>query len=154
MLPIEWKYTESYDDIDKSLEPKRGETRLKRYEDLRHEYLNTEVQRSLFYIEPFYQLLRQTIWAEEVIRNNDIPFVKDYIHIHVVPSQNSDLLDKKYPYSEHADMIKTWKSCLKNPEKYCCIDPSTLVDAIEKTDVDNRYHNLVNYLRTRYNYKK
>ena len=154
LLPIEWKYTESYDDIDKSLEPKRGETRLKRYEDLRHEYFNTEVQRSLFYIEPFYQLMRQTIWAEEVIRNNDIPFVKDYIHIHVVPSQNSDLLYKKYPYSEHADMIKTWKSCLKTPEKYCCIDPSTLVDAIENTDADNRYHNLVNYLRTRYNYKK
>lgn len=153
LLPIEWKYTESYDDADKSLEYKKGETRLKRYEDLRCMYFNTNIQRSLFYIEPFYQLMRQTMWAEEVIKNQDIPLVKDYIHIHVVPSDNTDLVNKKYPYSTSSNMVGTWRSCLKTPDKYICIDPKYLVEAIEKSDNNGKYDNLINYLRKRYNYK-
>lgn len=153
LLPIEWKYTESYDDTDKSLEYKKGNTRLNRYEDLRHKYFNTDVQRSLFYIEPFYQLMRQTMWAEEVIKNNDIPDVIDYRHIHVVPTLNTDLLKKEYPYSTYDNMADTWKSCLKTPDKYLCIDPLVIVNAIENADTLDKHSKLINYLRTRYNYK-
>ena len=89
IIPIEWKYTESYPDVDKSKEGVsrseegaladngvcKGVVRMNRYNKLitESEQLRTldDYGGSIYYQEPFYQLMRQTLWAEQIIRHND-----------------------------------------------------------------------------------
>ena len=104
LIPIEWKYTEFYNNQNKATEgckkdPNncKGEVRKKRYSDLinNSSQLNSE-DHTCFYFEPFYQLMRQTLWVEEMIKNRKKETLKatNYIHIHVIPSVNEDLLNK------------------------------------------------------------
>jgi len=101
LFPIEWKYVEAYGNDNKALGEK-GITRTKRYTNLinNSEQLNSNNQ-NIYYFEPFYQLMRQTLWAEQMIAHKSTETIKadDYIHIHVIPSQNSELLNKIYPCS-------------------------------------------------------
>ena len=101
VIPIEWKYTEFYNNQNKAIEGFKadplnckGEVRKKRYTDLINnskQLINTD--HSCFYFEPFYQLMRQTLWAEQMIKNKDLETIKadNYLHIHVIPSENKDL---------------------------------------------------------------
>ncbi|GHU56982.1 hypothetical protein AGMMS49975_21480 [Clostridia bacterium] len=67
LVPIEWKYTEAYGNEDKSIGEK-GNTRKTRYCDLiaNSKYLNSNVL-SCCWFEPFYQLMRQTLWTEQIL---------------------------------------------------------------------------------------
>lgn len=70
IIPIEWKYTEHYANQNKAIEGFKedpinckGEVRKNRYTSL----INNSDQlisadHSCFYYEPFYQLMRQTLW--------------------------------------------------------------------------------------------
>jgi hypothetical protein len=49
----------------------------------------------------------------------------DYLHLHIIPDENVELLDKKYPCSGRG-MKETWKPCLKIPDKYVVISPKEL----------------------------
>ncbi len=105
LLTIEWKYVESYSNEDKSQNKDgrtSGDTRLKRYSDL---IQNSEQLKSLdnyrgsvYLFEPFYQLMRQTLWAEQMVKhkNNEILKADDYIHAHVVSRGNKELLAINY----------------------------------------------------------
>lgn len=152
LIPIEWKYTESYDDYpssDKSAGEK-GKVRMNRYTDL----INNSKQLkslpayngSVYYFEPFYQLMRQTLWAEQMLSNKESECVKadHYMHIHVIPSADVDLLNKTYRVSSK-NMEKTWRSMLADQSKYLIIDPSVLMKPIE-----NSYPDLCKYLSERY----
>lgn len=152
LLPIEWKYTESYDDTDKSTEKGRGKTRLSRYTNI----INNSTQltqkykdytSSIYFFEPFYQLMRQTLLTEQMIANKDAELIKadDYIHAHIIPSENIDLLNKEYLPSKQ-DLETTWRSCLTNQEKYKIISPKDLITNIDKI----KYKKLINYLSERY----
>ena len=152
LLPIEWKYTESYDDTDKSTEILRGKTRLKRYTDLinKSTQLNQKHENyisSIYFFEPFYQLMRQTLWAEQMIANKEVEEIKadDYIHVHIIPQENIDLLDKQYLQSGK-DMETTWRHCLFNQSKYKIISPQNLLSNIDSI----KYKDLINYLSERY----
>ncbi|MCF0218278.1 MAG: hypothetical protein HUK14_00715 [Muribaculaceae bacterium] len=185
LLPIEWKYTEHYNNTDKSIEndpdkfsvpESKGRTRLERYDKLiaNSVFLNSRLvgnndrapyespssyRRTLFFIEPFYQLMRQTLWAEAMINAHGKEWcgkVDDYMHIHVIPAGNNELLNKKYVYSKEKGLKHTWtKECLSNKgkERYMLVNPSNIVDAIEAANKDGKNEELVKYLRTRYNYK-
>lgn len=161
MLVIEWKYTESYDDTDKSKEdgnhPKgsmgSGNTRLKWYSSL---ILNSKqivrpltdnLRGSVYFFEPFYQLMRQTLWAEQMILHKDTEILKadDYIHVHVIPSANHDLLDKVYP-SSGKRMEETWRSCIIDQNKYRIITPEDLLAGIKSKN----YEKFIDYLQNRY----
>ena len=170
LIPIEWKYTEHYNKDDKSnedraKEPKgsngRGETRLNRYTSLidASEQLKTlkEYRGSIYFQEPFYQLMRQTLWVENMVKHQATEQIvaDDYLHLHVVPSANRTLLDRRYniPNKEGiaADckgMEETWKSMLAHPDKYIVIDPEQLF-----TPIIDRYKVLSDYLRVRYWHK-
>ena len=136
LIPIEWKYTESYYDSpskDKSSEKGgKGEVRMGRYNSLikNSKQLKSmpEYKSSMYYFEPFYQLMRQTLWAEQMINCNESEPIKseDYMHIHVVPENNSDLLDKRYRLSKKG-MEATWREHLSDQSKYLVIDPVTLL---------------------------
>jgi hypothetical protein len=139
LVPIEWKYTEKYGNDDKS-KGSAGETRKVRYHSLLGNQLKTE-NLEYYHYDPFYQLMRQTLWAEEMVKHSKIGAI-EFLHLHVIPGENAALLDKKYPASGK-NMEETWRSQLKNPALYRTISPEQLLS----TQKDNE---LLTYLRTRY----
>jgi hypothetical protein len=155
LIPIEWKYTEHYGNQNKAIEGFKadpinckGEVRKKRYTDLINNSKQLKNENHFcFYFEPFYQLMRQTLWAEQMINNNSKETLKadNYLHLHIIPSENKDLLDKKYKCSG-LNMEQTWRKHLKDQSKYVIITPSKLLNGIES----KKYHDLINYLKTRY----
>ncbi|MDX6769904.1 MAG: hypothetical protein SF051_10250 [Elusimicrobiota bacterium] len=153
LVPIEWKYTEHYGNQDKSLEGGaggKGEERRSRYDQLIRESacLKAEGTR-IFYIEPFYQLMRQTLWAEQVIAHSARERLKadHFLHVHVVPSANADLLAKAYPHGGR-DMESTWRRALKDPSRYLILEPSALLNPLRGVA---RHADHLDYLQARYN---
>lgn len=152
IIPIEWKYTEAYGDSskdDKSLEGK-GKERMRRYNGLitQSQQLKSleNYESSAYYFEPFYQLMRQTLWAEQMIKNKRKERIKadHYLHIHVVPKANADLRGKTYKFSNQ-NMEATWRNMLNEQSKYIIIDPQELMSPIK-----SRCPELYNYLKKRY----
>jgi hypothetical protein len=160
LFPIEWKYTEKYGNQDKSIEDGdgnqkgselKGKERLSRYSELINESKQLkkfpEYRKSIYFYEPFYQLMRQTLWAEKIIERKETETVKadDYIHIHVISENNKSLLNKKYKIS-NLNMEETWRSCIKDQEKYKIISPKYFLSPIK----NEKYNNLLKYLEERY----
>lgn len=163
LIPIEWKYTEHYNNHDKSAEDREGEPkgsngkgkeRMSRYNDLIAEsnQLKTldSYAGSLYYYEPFYQLMRQTLWAENLIKNKENERLKadNYLHIHVIPSENDELLKKEYKVSQKG-MEDSWRNMLTDQSKYVIIDPKTLM-----APTASQYPEIYEYLNARYWAKK
>ena len=159
LLPIEWKYTESYQTCDKSIEDRPGEPqgtnskgleRLRRYTKLidtsRQLMSLRDYAGSVYFQEPFYQLMRQTLWAEQMILHNATEPIKgdDYLHIHIVPKENVELLKREYRVSSQ-NMEDTWENLLTDASKYVLLSPEELLIPIYE-----KYPNLVQYLKTRY----
>ena len=166
ILPIEWKYTEQYEREDKSIEdrksePKgnesRGKERLRRYTGLieKSKYLKKlkEYRSSIYFFEPMYQLMRQTLWAEQMIQNKKTETIKadDYVHIHIIPKENLPLLFEDIKIKDRG-LEQTWKDCLLKKDKYRIIEPKAIIECLD----NNKYNNLINYLTKRYwrEYKK
>lgn len=155
LIPIEWKYTESYgDDPNKEADNKSygssGRTRMMRYTDLINKSAQLrsldEYKDSIYYFEPFYQLMRQTLWAEQMIEHKDVERIKadHFLHIHIIPSADVDLLDKKYLLSG-TGMEKTWRSMIVDQSKYVIVDPQNFMQPIKSV-----YPDLWEYLSKRY----
>lgn len=169
LIPIEWKYTEFYNNTDKSIEDSnkktvgylkgdeaKGKERLNRYcyntkgrliDD--SNYLKTlkHYKNSVYFFEPFYQLMRQTLWVEQMIKNKNQETLKadNFIHLHIIPKNNDDLLNKVYK-SSRLDMEKTWKNQLIDQSKYQIIAPELFLNGIDS----KKYNDLLVYLKTRY----
>ena len=79
-------------------------------------------------------------------KNNEVIKANDYIHVHVVPTGNTELLHKKYPCSGGKDMLTTWNGQLKNPNKYVLISPSELFSKLPCDD----WKELICTLKRRY----
>ena len=155
LLTIEWKYVESYTNEDKSQnvgDKTSGNTRLRRYSGLIQNSKQLKsldnYRGSIYFFEPFYQLMRQTLWAEQMVKHKDNEVIKadDYIHVHVVPTENKELLQKNYPCSGGKDMLTTWKGQLKNPNKYVLISPAELFSRLSYED----WKELICTLKARY----
>lgn len=164
LLPIEWKYTECYDNKDYSNEDRykeekgengKGKERLRRYV-YEGKYLLpsskqlkkcNDYKSSIYFFEPFYQLMRQTLWVEQMIDNKEIETLKadNYLHTHIIPSENTDLLNKRYLRSGKR-MEATWRDCLVHQDRYKIISPKDLLASIDKT----KYKSLIIYLSERY----
>lgn len=181
LIMIEWKYTESYSRLDKSseddphkpMQPQaKGIERLNRYCDLisNSQYLKPLKSKdcenelelpagilpykgSIYFQEPYYQLMRQTLWAEQMIASNspDSPEkikATEFMHIHVVPSANTDLLNKgfgDYDYCPDLTMPDSWQRMLRRQDIYKCIDPEVIREALP-----GKYDELHEYLTNRY----
>lgn len=135
LIPIEWKYTETYDREDKT-----NRKRLDRYAHLietsdRLLIPSEGVAHSVYFIEPNYELMRQTILCEQIIAHG---FADDFIHLNVIPKENTEL--RKAVKSEFIPM-------LKDPAKFKILDPQELLAPLEG---NNDYKDLLNYLKTRY----
>lgn len=166
LIPIEWKYTETYKRDDKSIESdskkepgneSKGKTRLSRYCNTKGDNLigNSkqlkslpDYKHSIYFQEPFYQLMRQTLWAECICNNkeeNVLP-AEHFVHIHVCPKENEELLDKWYAeVTNKPSMEEAWREMLSDQSLYHLVDPKELLRPIAKS-----YPELYNYLQERY----
>ena len=153
IIPIEWKYTEPFSKKDMSNEdrkgePKgsngRGEKRMNRYDSLirestqlNHKKLES-YQGSPYYQESFYQLMRQTLWAKQVIKKDSDEWhnAKKFLHINIIPDGNSS-----------KEEISKWKDYLTNQDLYTIIDPKKFLEPIKDKD---KYNKLYDYLKKRY----
>jgi len=145
LFPIEWKYVEAYGNEDMG----SNDTRRSRYDNLinQSKQLIPTENNTVYYYEPFYQLMRQTLWAEQMVLNKDIETIKvdDYIHLHIIPKNNKDLLNKEYVASGKG-MEDTWRDCIKDQRKYQIIEPKQLLSKIDFIV----YSKLIDYLNERY----
>ena len=147
LFPIEWKYVEAYGNENKA-SGNQGVTRVKRYTDLINQSAQLKAcDHTVYYFEPFYQLMRQTLWSEQLISHRITETIKadDFIHVHVIPGENGNLLHKAYPYSGKR-METTWRDCLNDQSKYVIVSPEELLKPVDR----DRYNTLVDYLNTRY----
>lgn len=163
LIPIEWKYTEKYGLQNKSMDNEKGEERLDRYTELLNssEFIcssaNESYKDSILFVEPFYQLMRQTLWCEQMIRHSkdedNYAHAQRYIHIHAVPTENHSLLRRPYKGFEGMGMEQVWKSNLTDAgkERYKLVDPEEIY---AKIAASGRYSDLTNYLSQRYGYKQ
>lgn len=145
---IEWKYTESYKSASKA-DDAGGPTRLAIYTPHLQKadcpiYGND--LKALF-IEPYYQLMRQTLLAHEMVKAIEFG-ATDYMHIHAIPTANKELKNKTTSATlSGSDLDSAWKSVLKHPEKYLAIDPESLLAPARQYQEAGR---IMNYLRDRY----
>ena len=91
--------------------------------------------------------MRQTLWIEQMLKNKNQESLKadNFIHLHVIPENNGDLLKKVYKCSR-LDMEKTWRNQLLDQSKYQIISPELLLKGIDS----QKYKDLLVYLKTRY----
>jgi hypothetical protein len=148
LIPIEWKYTESYlEGENKALEPGKGKTRQRRYNQLIRNSTQLksipELEDSVYYYEPFYELMRQTLLVEQMVNSG---VANDFLHILVVPPENKDFLDNNYTFTED-DLQTTWRNSLSDQSKFKIIDSKQIQQLIENLP---GYSNIANYLKLRY----
>lgn len=134
IIPIEWKYTETYD--GKEAQP----SSWNRYPDLiRLEDCNLKEVSDLYKADPYYELMRQTLLVEQVIRHKDCGIeADDYFHIMVIPKEHSEL---------RTAIEGNYFPTLKDPSKFKIVDPQELLSPLKGNDA---YNELMEYLKTRY----
>lgn len=133
---IEWKYVEEYRGKQSKFVEEGGERRKATYlpllqnEDcpIKIAELNDRFIEGILY-EPFYQLMRQTLLAHEMIKAKDFGAIA-YIHLHLIPSANKELKleNPSRGILQGATLQETWTNLLKSPNKYRAIDPKDFLE--------------------------
>lgn len=140
LIPIEWKYTESY---AKTIDKK---TYRKVVFTIKRRYLNILTSKSShltgweksYYLDPFYELARQSLLMEQIISKE--PFPADYYqHIVVCPTDNKEMRADASAFKE------SLSACGK--EFFHIIDPQELLAPLRD---NKKYEDLITYLETRY----
>ena len=152
---IEWKYVEQYGGKQSKFIDNGGKTRRDTYLPLlRKEHcpikmseLNDKFIEGIFY-EPFYQLLRQTLLAHEMVKAKDFG-ATDYVHLHLIPAENKELklVNPSRGILPGGTLEETWKNLLKSPDKYQAIDPK---DFLEPARAIPGAKHAIQYLEQRY----
>jgi hypothetical protein len=148
---IEWKYTEFYPKECKA-DGSSGETRRKRYNELIEDAdspINSTVDLNNLYYEPFYQLMRQTLLAWQMVKHkNEELGADDWLHLDIIPENNLKLrYEVQAPNLIQSGIEEAWKSQLKRPDKYNIITPQKLLKPLL---FNTKYRGLINYLNERY----
>lgn len=148
---IEWKYTEYYIKTCMA-DGKSGITRKSRYNHLINDPaspIKCTVDLDNLYYEPFYQIMRQTLLAWQMIKNKKAELnADDYLHFDIIPENNLNLrYQVQAPGLIQSGIEDAWKDQLKEPQKYNIITPQKLLKPIL---FDSKFRNFINYLNTRY----
>lgn len=136
LIPIEWKYTETYEKENKTCQK-----RLDRYEELikKSDRLkmpeNGNIPNSIYFQEPSYELMRQTLLCEQIVGHG---YAKNFFHINIIPTKNTEL--RKAVETEFMPM-------LTKEAKFKMLDPQELLSPLKGND---KYKDLLTYLETRY----
>jgi hypothetical protein len=151
---VEWKYTEHYNGQAKfqDLDVKRRKAVYLPFiqkDDcpiLMPKPIKGKLVEGFFY-DPFYQLMRQTLLAHEMVKAQDFG-ATDYQHIYVIPTANMELIkNTANKIVVGSTLENVWAHLLKSQEKYKVVDPQKLlVPATEFSDI----HHVIDYLEQRY----
>lgn len=141
---IEWKYTETYDYKSRQCKEKE-EIYNHLISDPKSPFKDNRVE--IYYYEPFYQLMRQTLLAEQCVKHKEYG-CSDYRLVHVIPKENIKLLNtitsKKMTGT---NISKAWKNVLKRKDTYFSVSPKEFLAPIID---DEEASLLVEYLKKRY----
>lgn len=148
---IEWKYTEYYTRTCMA-DGNPGITRKSRYNHLITDPdspIKCTVDLDNLYYEPFYQIMRQTLLAWQMIKNKKSELnADDYLHFDIIPENNLNLrYQVQAPGLLQSGIEDAWKDQLKEPRKYDIITPQRLLKPIL---FDSKFRNFINYLNARY----
>lgn len=144
LIPIEWKYTESY---DKSSDKRARASSVKRYTKLANLKSSNLKEWILGYEwDPLYEFARQELLMEQIIKEKPLcgfGFEKkpleanDFIHIIVRPDENAEIRED----------IAAFRKTIVEKSKFIEIDPQTLLAPLQQFE---EYSDLLTYLQTRY----
>ena len=145
-IPIEWKFTETYNFKDKT-----NRTRLERYGNrICSSSQLTEpiagVAGSLYMREPYYELMRQTLLAEQMIKEKK---ATKFIHFNIIPAAHTQLREA---------INRNYVPMLEDKDKFFIIDPQELLAPLTKIvdEKDEQFpefdkiKDLITYLKARY----
>ena len=126
MLLIEAKYSESYGATYKRFRSD-GTDRIRNYEGFfksPFSPINHDIAPNLadFLYEPFYQLLRHSLLASQILKTGK-PKVNKVLVVHLAVNKNKDLLAVTSPRFRHIGKTtyEVWKKLLKDPSTFSLI---------------------------------
>jgi len=132
---IEWKYVEQYKNQPSKAEGENGLTRTNIYKPHLDKpdcpILPADITE--LFTEPYYQLMRQTLLAHEMIKAKEYG-ATDYQHLHIIPKENKDLREVNTVQGKlkGTNLSETWTRLLKSPEKYKVMDPKDFISPAKK----------------------
>lgn len=132
LIVIEWKYLERYGPESVATSA-RGTDRVATYQPLLDAAecpIKHGEHRRLF-VEPYYQLMRQTLLAWQVAEHNEHG-ASAWLHVHVVPESNVALRSggRGAIGLDGDTMEEKWRSVLKRPERYLLVTPTQLLAGV------------------------
>lgn len=116
---IEWKYTEEYISTSSKANGDSGKIRLEAYRDLLQNKNCPILHQPLedLYYEPFYQLMRQTLLAWQMVERKEYGAI-DYLHLDIIPRENKELRNiVTSPGLNGKTMHEAWANVLKPEAK-------------------------------------
>ena len=144
LIPIEWKYTESY---EKTPKKRAHQESVKRYVDLANLKSSNLKEWILDYEwDPLYEFARQELLMERIIAKKPLCGfgykkkaleANDFIHVVVRPNENAEIIED----------IAAFRKTIVDESKLIEIDPQTMLAPLKKFD---EYKDLISYLQTRY----
>ncbi len=149
LLVIEWKYLESYRPESVATSA-RGTDRVATYRHLLDDP-NCPIKRGAherLFFEPYYQLMRQTLLAWQMVEHNEHEATA-WLHVHVVPERNEALRGggRGAPELLGETMAEKWRSALKQPERHLLTTPTELLTGVGDS---GRWSEWRRWLRERY----
>lgn len=129
LVPLEWKYTESYDHIN-------DEYNYSRYIAMPSKNSRLSFWHELYKKEPFYELGRQTLLMEKIIEKHP-EIASRFFHLVVIPVGNEEMRKDAKEFQD--SLTVAGKNYFK------IVSPEDLLSPIAE-----KYSELCEYLRTRY----
>lgn len=126
LILIEWKYTEGYFDRYDYITNVHLWSRWTQYMQQSEQLLDLSVEPDYYRYEPFFELMRQTLLAEGIVREG---VADDYLHVLVAPGANRDLFGNRLPFA-YDNVEATWKCCLKQPDKFKMVDSREIMETV------------------------
>jgi hypothetical protein len=96
-----------------------------------------------FYFEPFYQLMRQTLWGWKAAKEFGCD---EYIHLHIIPKENFKFRTIKSEFRSDK-LPDLWKNLLRKPCRYKVRSPEELLSPLKNYQELNSF---LDYLKIRY----
>ena len=144
LIPIEWKYTESY---EKTPKERAHQESVKRYVDLANLKSSNLKEWILDYEwNPLYEFARQELLMERIIAKKPLCGfgnkkkaleANDFIHVVVRPNENAEIIED----------IAAFRKTIVEKSKFIEVDPQTLLAPLQQFE---EYSDLLTYLQTRY----
>lgn len=153
---MEWKYVEEYRRHYLG-DGTKGATRLDRYSAkyAASSFRPRKAPVTAWFYEPFYQIMRQRLLAERMVRNGELG-VREAKVVIVVPDGNRAYRERitspvlAAEFKDARTVEEVVRAALAQPESaFACVSPSTIADAVRRL-CGNELGEWSEYLKDRY----